>query len=273
MCLARERILLLIYKKKKKYPKQQICVLKCESIAVALLSSRVNYQVMNIRPIAYYRSQLPTKFGVPRQSGLVPELIGRIVLEREYSNADALRGIEGFDYLWLIWEFSLNGKKDGEWAPLVRPPLLGGNEYMGVFATRSPFRPNPLGLSSVRLLGVEDDGNVLALVVAGADLVDGTPIYDIKPYIEYADAHTGIRSGFVDEKRWKKVEVRFPDELRALFCDEDFAALVKVLELDPRPQYHSDPERVYGMPFAGYDVRFRVSATGVLDVVRVEMIE
>ena len=221
---------------------------------------------MEIKPIAYYRSQLTTKFGVPRQSGLVPELVGRIVFEPEYANADALRGIEGFDYLWLIWEFSLNGKQGGEWSPLVRPPLLGGNEYMGVFATRSPFRPNPLGLSSVRLLSVEDG----ALVVAGADLVDDTPIYDIKPYVEYADAHVGVRSGFVDEKRWQKVEVCFPDELRTFFSDEDFAALCKVLELDPRPQYHSDPERVYGMPFAGYDVRFRVSNEGVLEVIDVK---
>ena len=221
---------------------------------------------MNIQPIAYYRSQLPTKFGVPRQSGLVPELVGRIVFEPEYANADALRGIEGFDYLWLIWEFSLNGKREGEWSPLVRPPLLGGNEYMGVFATRSPFRPNPLGLSSVRLLGIEDG----ALVVAGADLVDGTPIYDIKPYVEYTDAHTGVRSGFVDENRWQKVEVCFPEDLRALFCDEDFVALCKLLELDPRPQYHNDPERVYGMPFAGYDVRFRVSNKGVLEVIDVK---
>jgi tRNA-Thr(GGU) m(6)t(6)A37 methyltransferase TsaA len=223
---------------------------------------------MNIQPIAYYRSQLTTKFGVPRQSGLVPELVGRIVFEPEYANADALRGIEGFDYLWLIWEFSLNGKRENDWSPLVRPPLLGGNEYMGVFATRSPFRPNPLGLSSVRLLGVEDG----ALVVAGADLVDGTPIYDIKPYVEYADAHAGVRSGFVDEKHWQKVEVRFPEDLRALFCDEDFVALCKVLELDPRPQYHNDPERVYGMPFAGYDVRFRVSNKGVLEVLEVKNI-
>ena len=223
---------------------------------------------MNIQPIAYYHSRLTTKFGVPRQSGLVPELVGRIVFEPEYANADALRGIEGFDYLWLIWEFSLNGKREGDWSPLVRPPLLGGNEYMGVFATRSPFRPNALGLSSVRLLGIEDG----ALVVAGADLVDGTPIYDIKPYVEYADAHAGVRSGFVDEKRWQKVEVRFPEDLRALFCDEDFVALCKVLELDPRPQYHNDPERVYGMPFAGYDVRFRVSNKGVLEVLEVKNI-
>jgi tRNA-Thr(GGU) m(6)t(6)A37 methyltransferase TsaA len=225
---------------------------------------------MEIKPIAYYRSQLTTKFGVPRQSGLVPELVGHVVFEPEYANAEALRGIEGFDYLWLIWEFSLNGKKEGEWSPLVRPPLLGGNEYMGVFATRSPFRPNSLGLSSVRLLGVENDDGALALVVAGADLVDGTPIYDIKPYVEYADAHVGVRSGFVDEKRWQKVEVRFPDELRTFFSDEDFAALCKVLELDPRPQYHSDPERVYGMPFAGHDVRFRVSCKGVLEVLEIK---
>lgn len=226
--------------------------------------------MMEIKPIAYYRSQLPTKFGVPRQSGLVPELVGRILFEPEYANADALRGIEGFDYLWLIWEFSLNGKKEGEWSPLVRPPLLGGNEYVGVFATRSPFRPNALGLSSVRLLGVEDGSDGLALVVAGADLVDGTPIYDIKPYVEYADAHVGVRSGFVDEKRWQKVEVRFPTELRTCFSDKDFSALCKVLEQDPRPQYHNDPERVYGMPFAGRDVRFKVSSEGVLEVIDVK---
>ena len=225
---------------------------------------------MNIEPIAYYHSLLPTKFGVPRQSGLVPELVGRIVFEPGYSNADALRGIEGFDYLWLIWQFSLNGKAEGEWSPLVRPPLLGGNEYMGVFATRSPFRPNALGLSSVRLLGVEECGTALALVVAGADLVDGTPIFDIKPYVEYADAHTGVRSGFVNEKQWEKVEVHFPVALRGCFNDEEFTALCKVLELDPRPQYHNDPERVYGMPFAGRDVRFKVSNDGVLEVVDVE---
>ena len=227
---------------------------------------------MNIRPIAYYHSHLSTKFGVPRQSGLVPELVGRVVFEPEFSNADALRGIEGFDYLWLIWEFSLNGRKEGEWSPLVRPPLLGGNEHMGVFATRSPFRPNALGLSSVRLLGVEEGDGELALVVTGADLVDGTPIYDIKPYVEYADSHAGVRCGFVDEKRWRTVEVNFPGELRGHFSDEDFAALCKILELDPRPQYHSDPERVYGMQFAGFDVKFKVSDVGVLQVVGVEKI-
>ncbi|MBR5456769.1 MAG: tRNA (N6-threonylcarbamoyladenosine(37)-N6)-methyltransferase TrmO [Bacteroidaceae bacterium] len=224
---------------------------------------------MNITPIAYYRSVQPTKFGVPRQSGLVPELRGRIVFEPEFSNIDALRGIEGFDYIWLIWEFSLNGKREGEWSPLVRPPLLGGNEHVGVFATRSPFRPNPLGLSSVRLVGVEECVGGPVLHVAGADLVDGTPIYDIKPYVTYSDAHAGAASGFVDGREWKKLDVAFPAELRALFGEDDYAALYKVLELDPRPQYHNDPKRVYGMPFADFDVRFVVSADGVLHVVDV----
>lgn len=270
MSCVRVRIRLLITKKGKNILNSKFDYQKCERLSVALLSSRANGSDMEIRPIAYYHSSLPTKFGVPRQSGLVPELVGRVVFESEYSNADALRGIEGFDYLWLIWEFSLNGKGVGEWSPLVRPPLLGGNEYMGVFATRSPFRPNALGLSSVRLVGVEVCDDRLELVVAGADLVDGTPVFDVKPYVEYADAHTGVRSGFVDGKEWAKVEVRFPDDLRALFADDDYAALCKVLELDPRPQYHSDPERIYGMPFAGYDVRFRVSLDGVLEVVAVD---
>ena len=223
---------------------------------------------MNITPIAYYYTKLKTKFGVPRQSGIVPELQGRIVFEPEYCNADALRGIEGFDFLWLIWGFSLNGKSQGGWSPLVRPPLLGGNSYMGVFATRSPFRPNSLGLSSVKLLGVEKGGDGLSLIVAGADLADGTPIYDIKPYVEYADSHVGVRSGFVDSNKWQTLDVVFPDELRALFGNDDFAALCRLLELDPRPQYHDDPKRVYGMPYGEYDVRFSV-ADGVLTVVDV----
>ena len=224
---------------------------------------------MNIEPIAYYHSLQPTKFGVPRQSGLVPELRGCIVFEPQYRNPDALRGIEGFDYLWLVWGFSLNGKKLGEWNALVRPPLLGGNEYVGVFATRSPYRPNPLGLSSVRLCGVglSDEGTVLH--VAGADLVDGTPIYDIKPYVAYSDAHPGVRCGFVDSNDWRKLCVSFPEHLRALLADDEFCALYKVLELDPRPQYHDDPERVYGMPFGNFDVRFKVSQDGVLEVVDV----
>lgn len=224
---------------------------------------------MNLITIAHYHSLLPTKFGTPRQSGLVPELRGRIVFEPQYSNADALRGIEGFDYLWLIWGFSLNGKKEGEWSPLVRPPLLGGNEMVGVFATRSPFRPNPLGLSSVHLIGVEKNANRIELIVSGADLVDGTPIYDIKPYVAYCDVHSDARSGFVDENRWETLSVDFPLDLQKHFSKDDLAALYKVLELDPRPQYHNDPERVYGIPFAGYDVRFTVSLDGILQVIDV----
>ena len=224
---------------------------------------------MNIEPIAYYRSLQPTKFGVPRQSGLVPELRGYVVFEPQYRTPDAIRGIEGFDYLWLVWGFSLNGKKQGKWSALVRPPLLGGNEYVGVFATRSPYRPNPLGLSSVRLCGVEigDEGPILR--IAGADLVDGTPIYDVKPYVAYSDAHPGVRCGFVDSNDWRKLRVSFPEHLRTLLADYEFCALYKVLELDPRPQYHDDPERVYGMPFGDFDVRFKVSQDGVLEVVDV----
>lgn len=221
---------------------------------------------MDIKPIAYYYSKLPTKFGVPRQSGLVTELAGRVVFEPEFRDHNALRGIEGFDYLWLLWGFSLNKERGSEWSPLVRPPLLGGNEYVGVFATRSPYRPNAIGLSSVRLAGVEggDDGPVL--LVAGADLASGTPIYDIKPYVVYSDSHPAARSGFVDNNNWHKLNLNFPAHLRRHFSDEDYTTLCKLLELDPRPQYHDDPLRVYGMPFGSYDIRFRVSAGGVLEV-------
>lgn len=222
---------------------------------------------MDITPIAYYHTVLSGKFGIPRQSGLVPELQGEIVFEPDYSNPDALRGIEGFDFLWLVWGFSQIGS--GGWRPLVRPPLLGGNRYVGVFATRSPFRPNRLGLSSVRLLSVENRNGAMLLHVAGADLADGTPVYDIKPYVEYSDAHTGVRCGFVDENNWQKLIVDFQEHLRCLFSDDEFAALYRILELDPRPQYHNDPDRMYGMPFAGYDIRFMVSCDDVLRVVDV----
>ena len=222
---------------------------------------------MKIEPIAYYHTALNGKFGVPRQSGLVPELRGRVIFEPDYRNADALRGIEGFDYLWLIWGFSLNGKPCGEWSPLVRPPLLGGNEHMGVFATRSPFRPNPLGLSSVRLLEIVSSVDGPLLVVAGADLADGTPIYDIKPYLAYSDSHSDARGGFVDSNKWQTLDVVIPKNVFALFGDDDLKALRRILELDPRPQYHKDPERVYGVSFGGYDVRFKVSCEGVLEVV------
>ena len=218
--------------------------------------------------IARIRTDFKEKFGIPRQSGIA-ECTGKIVFEPEYRCREALIGIEGYSHLWLIWKFSEAERE--EWSPTVRPPRLGGNKRVGVFATRSPFRPNPIGLSSVKLEAVEqtsDEG--IVLIVSGADLLDGTPIYDIKPSVVYADTHVGVRSGFVDEKRWQKVEVRFPTELRTCFSDKDFSALCKVLELDPRPQYHNDPERVYGMPFAGRDVRFRVSNEGVLEVIDVK---
>ncbi|MBE7007644.1 MAG: tRNA (N6-threonylcarbamoyladenosine(37)-N6)-methyltransferase TrmO [Ruminococcaceae bacterium] len=220
-----------------------------------------------IKVIARIRSDFPTKFGVPRQSGLVPELRARVVFEPEYRSPDALRGIEGFSHLWLIWQFS--GAVRDDWSPTVRPPRLGGNTRMGVFATRSPFRPNPLGLSCVKLEGVEwdaEDGP--ALLVSGADLMDGTPIYDVKPYVPYADAHPDALGGFASA-RAETVAVEFPPELLARVPEERRAALTGVLAQDPRPQYQDDPERVYGMAFGGMEVRFRVSG-GVLTVVDVE---
>ena len=207
---------------------------------------------MNIEPIAYFHSPMTTKFGVPRQAGIVRELRGQIVFEPDYCNPDALRGLEAFDYLWIIWGFSEN--VEAEKHATVRPPLLGGNERRGVWATRSPFRPNNLGLSSVRIERIEDG----VIHVLGADLMDGTPIYDIKPYLEYVDSHTGVRSGFVDERKWERLEVVMADELRAQFAPDELETLLAVLEQDPRPQYHDDPLRTYGMPFAGRDVRFRV---------------
>ena len=229
---------------------------------------------MTITPIAHFRSAFPTKFGIPRQSGIIEELKGRIVFEPTYRNADALRGLEGFDYLWIVWEFSANKSREERgatsWQPTVRPPLLGGNTQMGVFATRSPYRPNPIGLSSVRIERIElspTEGPVIH--VLGADLMDGTPIYDIKPYVTYADCHPDARSGFVDERRWQELAVAFPLHLQALIKPESLEALTRVLALDPRPQYQDNPEKVYGMPFEGYDIHFTV-ADGTLTVVDIE---
>ena len=205
-----------------------------------------------LKYIARIRSEFPEKFGVPRQSGLVPELRAEIVFEPEYRNPDALRGIEGFSHLWLVWEFSEAVRAD--WSPTVRPPRLGGNTRLGVFATRSPFRPNPVGLSCVRLLGVTADGNLL---VGGADLMDGTPIYDIKPYIPYADAHPEARGGFAQTQP-EALTVDCPPELLEKLPEDRRAALLGVLAQDPRPRYQSDPERVYGLDFAGLSVRFTV---------------
>ena len=220
---------------------------------------------MQIEPIAYFRSPFATKFGVPKQSGLVDCLQGIIEFVPQYRNVDALRGIDEFDYLWLVWEFSAN--KHAATSPVVRPPLLGGNVRMGVFATRSPFRPNRLGLSSVRIANVELDTTRGPLIhVLGADLMDGTPIYDIKPYVAYADCHPDARSGFVDKHAIRRLTVIIPQSVSSKFNDSELEALRKVLELDPRPQYHDDPKKVYGMMYAGIDVKFCV-ADGVLTVV------
>lgn len=221
---------------------------------------------MEIRPIAHIRSDFGGKFGIPRQSGVVPELVSYVVFEPEFRNDDTLRGIDGYDYLWLIWEFSAN--RHESWSPTVRPPRLGGNVRQGVFATRSPYRPNPLGLSSVRLDAVlhTDEGSVLR--VLGADLLDGTPIYDIKPYIE-PDVHAGARFGFSGGAWERGVEVVFPDELLSQVPEDRREALKGVLEQDPRPAYQHDPERIYGLTFAGKNIRFTVSG-GKLTVIAVE---
>ena len=223
----------------------------------------------NIRAVARIRSDFPTKFGIPRQSGLVDTLRSTIVFEPEYRNPDALRGIEEFSHLWLIWQFSEAVRKD--WSPTVRPPRLGGNTRMGVFATRSPFRPNNLGLSCVRLLGVEDTqefGTVLH--VGGADLMDGTPIFDIKPYIPYSDARPEASGGFTDRAGDFLLNVTFPDKLLELLPENKRNAAIGVLSHDPRPSYQSDPERIYGMSFAGCNIRFKVAGTDltVIDVER-----
>lgn len=209
---------------------------------------------MTIEPIAIFRSPFATKFGIPRQSGLVDELKGTIVFMPKYSDRNALRGMEDFDYLWLIWGFSANKEHGQKFSPTVRPPRLGGNERIGVFASRSPFRPNGLALSSVRILSIHDD----SIVVSGADLMDGTPIYDIKPYLPYVDSHPEARGGFTDRRIWNKLQVSIPDHLRNLLPDGEAKELEGVLALDPRPQYQDDKERIYGMAFKGRDIRFRV---------------
>ena len=213
---------------------------------------------ITIRPIARMRSDFPTKFGIPRQSNLVEQLRSTVIFEPEYRNPDALRGLEAFSHLWIIWQFSEAVRTD--WSPTVRPPRLGGNARMGVFATRSPFRPNNLGLSCVRLEGVEydtKDGPVIH--VSGADLMDGTPIFDIKPYIPYADAHPDALGGFTDTAGEFLLEVEFPQALLTKLPPDKQDAAIGVLSHDPRPSYQRKPDRVYGLPFAGFDIRFRVA--------------
>ena len=212
---------------------------------------------VNIQVIARMKSDFATKFGIPRQSGLVQQLRSTIVFEPEFRNPDTLRGIEGYSHLWLIWQFSEAVRT--EWSPTVRPPRLGGNTRMGVFATRSPFRPNSLGLSCVRLLGVEHTekyGTVLH--VGGADLMDGTPIFDIKPYIPYADCQTDAVGGFTDHADDYLLEVNFPPEQLTLLPEDKRDVAIAVLSHDPRPSYQRKPDRVYGLTFAGFDIRFTV---------------
>ena len=212
---------------------------------------------ITVHPIARMRSDFPTKFGIPRQAGLADELRSTVVFEPEYRNPDTLRGIEGFSHLWIIWQFS-EAVRD-EWSPTVRPPRLGGNTRMGVFATRSPFRPNSLGLSCVKLLGVEhtkDNGTVLH--VGGADLMDGTPIFDIKPYIPYSDCHPDALGGFTDTAGDFLLDVDFPPVLLEKLPESKRQAAVQVLSHDPRPSYQRKSGRVYGLSFAGFDIRFTV---------------
>ena len=224
-------------------------------------------ETLEMNVIAHIRTDFPTKFGIPRQSGVVDELMGVVVFEPEYRNPDALRGLDGFSHLWLIWQFSQAVRKT--WSPTVRPPRLGGNTRVGVFATRSPFRPNAIGLSCVSLVRVEPhtpDGPVI--VVSGVDLMDGTPILDIKPYIPYADSHPKAKEGFTSAGWERMLNVDFPHDLLEQVPIQRRAALIEVLRNDPRPSYQNDPERIYGMPFGNQDIRFRVS-DGMLTVLEV----
>lgn len=218
---------------------------------------------MEIKPVAVFHSPFCSKFGIPKQSGIVGNLRGKIVFVPEFRNPDALWGMEEFEYLWLVWEFSAN--RHGETSLMVRPPRLGGNKKVGVFASRSPFRPNRLGLSSVRIDHIEWETACGPIIhVLGADLMNGTPIYDIKPYVTYADSHPEARSGFVDRREWKRLKVEIPSEVKKRLMgqdgmtDESIMQLQEVLAEDPRPQYQKDPQKVYGMPFEGLDIHFCV---------------
>jgi tRNA-Thr(GGU) m(6)t(6)A37 methyltransferase TsaA len=224
--------------------------------------------VNEMKTIAHIETDFSTKFGIPRQSGMVEGLKGRIVFEPDYRNSDAVRGLEAYSHIWLIWAFSETARE--EWSPTVRPPRLGGNKRMGVFATRSPFRPNPIALSSVRLESVElhtPEGPVLH--VSGADMINGTPIYDIKPYIVYADCHPDATGGFTDAITTQTLRVYFPEELLSSIPGEKREALLSILANDPRPSYQDDSERVYGLSFSGLDIRFTVEGDclAVVDVI------
>ena len=218
---------------------------------------------MDIEQVAVFRSPLTEKFGLPRQAGLAPSLRGRIEFLPGYNAPEAFRGLEGFERLWIVWEFNLN--RGEEWHPTVRPPRLGGNERIGVWASRSPYRPNPLGLSCVKIEAVNTAEGIVE--VSGADLADGTPIYDVKPYLAYSDAHPEAVSGFAGSA-WEPLKVVIPEQLAASFPQEEIRALEEILAQDPRPAYQDDPEREYGLSFAGRNVRFKVK-DGVLTVAAV----
>lgn len=210
-----------------------------------------------MKTVAKIRTDFPTKFGIPRQSGLIEELKGRIIFEREYRNADAVRGLEDFSHIWLVWKFSTGGTEN--YSPTVRPPKLGGNTKVGVFASRSPFRPNPIGLSCVKLEKIElTEKHGPVLHVAGADLMDGTEILDIKPYVPYSDCHTDATSGFAQDGSSQLLNVNVSEEMLSIVPEEKRSALKKVLALDPRPSYQNDEDRIYGFGFAGFEVKFSV---------------
>ncbi len=212
-------------------------------------------ELLTLRPIAHIHTQFPEKFGIPRQSGLVEDLRARVVFEREYRIREAFRGLEDFSHLWLLWQFT----ESRGWSPTVRPPRLGGNQRMGVFATRSPFRPNPIGLSCVKLEGVDYDApDGPALLVRGADLLDGTPILDVKPYVPLADCRPDAKGSFSDDHREDRLSVDIPPALLEKVAQDLRPALLGVLSQDPRPSYQKDPERVYGMAFAGMEIKFTV---------------
>ena len=217
---------------------------------------------MHITPIAYFHSPFSSKFGVPRQSGVAPGVEGRIVFTEQFANPDALRGLDQFDRLWIIWAFSQN--VDAEKHALVRPPRLGGNEHMGVWATRSSFRPNNLALSCVKIKEIIAEPKRCEIVVLGADLMNGTPIYDIKPYLPSTDAHPDASGGFTDTTPWKPLEVQFDAPIPHDLTAAQIEALTQVLAQDPRPHYHNDPTREYGMPFYHYDIKFRVPSPTTL---------
>ncbi len=222
----------------------------------------------DLKVIAKIKTDFPTKFGIPRQSGLIPELKAKIIFEPEYRNPEALRGIEGFSHLWLLWEFS--EVSDRDWSPTVRPPRLGGNKRMGVFATRSPFRPNPIGLSSVKLEKISIDTKLgTVLHISGADLMDGTPIYDIKPYIAYTDSHPEATGGFSDDVFENTITVDFPEALKSKLSEPQANALLKILENDPRPAYKADGDRIYSFEFAEFNIKFLVN-NNILTVLSVE---